>query len=318
MSTNRREFLKNSAVLLGTMSVPTASSMGNSLQDPPDPEPEFLNEEIFLWQDGSTNNGNNPNYRPKIRIYYPTLRNKDSDERKNGTDKKLAAVLICPGGGYYVQAPHEGQPFAQLLAMHGIVSAVLTYRVFPDRYPGSYSDACRAIRILRKNADKYNIDPSKIGIMGFSAGGHLASTVATQPNLYKDPQDDLVERISARPDRLILGYPVISFIDDYAHKGSARSLLGDDPDPDMAKQLSNNHQVTKDNPPAFLFHTADDSGVPPQNSISFAEACLKNNIPVELHVYQTGKHGVGMALENHSLKTWTELLMNWLDPWRSR
>jgi acetyl esterase/lipase len=171
------------------------------------------------------------------------------------------------------------------------------------------------MRLLRKNADKYHIDPDRIGIMGFSAGGHLASTLATQPNLYKNPEDDLANTISARPDRVILGYPVISFIDNYAHKGSARSLLGDDPDPIMAKQLSNNHQVTKDNPPAFLFHTADDSGVPPQNSISFAEACLKNNIPVELHVYQTGKHGVGMALEDYSLKTWTELLMNWLKPW---
>jgi len=172
------------------------------------------------------------------------------------------------------------------------------------------------MRLLRKNADKYNIEPERIGIMGFSAGGHLASTVATQPDLYKDPQDDLADSFSARPDRVILGYPVISFVDDYAHKGSARSLLGDEPDPAMAKQLSNNHQVSTNNPPAFLFHTADDSGVPPQNSISFAEACLKNNVPVELHVYQSGRHGVGMALEDYSLKTWTELLINWLKPWR--
>jgi acetyl esterase/lipase len=315
MSESRRDFLRKSALLMGTLGISTSNTKGVSGLAPPDPEPEFLNEEMFLWQDGSENNGKNPDYRPKIRIYYPTLRNSKNEDDNNNPGRRHAAVLICPGGGYYVQAPHEGQPFAQLLALYGIVSVVLTYRVFPDRYPGSYSDACRAIRLLRKNADKYDIDPDKIGIMGFSAGGHLASTVATQPDLYKEPEDELAHSISARPDRVILGYPVISFIDDYAHKGSSRSLLGDEPDPAMVRQLSNNHQITKDNPPAFLFHAADDKGVPVYNSLSFAEACMKKGVPVEMHIYPEGGHGMGMALEDHSLKTWTELLINWLRPW---
>jgi acetyl esterase/lipase len=308
MNYKRRDFLKNSSLLIGAMGISTSRSVGRTIQSPPDPDPKFLDEEMFLWPDESENNGQNPNYRPKIKIYYPTLRNKDENS-------KYAAILVCPGGGYYVQAPHEGQPFAQLFAMNGMVGVVLTYRVFPDRYPGAYSDACRAIRMLRKNADKYNIDTDRIGIMGFSAGGHLASTVATQPNLYKDPQDDLAEQISSQPDRLILGYPVISFVDEYSHTGSARSLLGDDPDPALVKQLSNNHQVTKNNPPVFLFHTASDKGVPVQNSLSFAEACINHDVSVEMHIYPEGEHGVGMALENPSLRSWTELLIQWLRPW---
>lgn len=308
MKYKRRDFLKNSTLFIGAMGTSVSGSIANTIQVPPDPEPEFLNEELYLWSDKSENNGQNQNYRPKIRIYYPTVRHRN-------VNSKYAAVLICPGGGYNVQAPHEGQPFAQLFAMNGIVGVVLTYRVNPDRYPGAYADACRAMRILREKAEKYNIDPTKLGIMGFSAGGHLASTVATQPDLYKDPQDDLADRISARPDRLMLGYPVISFIDDFAHSGSARSLLGDDPDPSLMQQLSNNRQVTEKNPPAFIFHTADDKGVPVQNSLTFTEACLQHNVPVELHIYPKGEHGVGMALNDPSLRSWTGLLIDWLRPW---
>jgi len=309
MHFNRRKFLKNSTMIMGAAGI-AQSVIGSPSINSEDPDPALEDEEIYLWEDGSENNGQNPEYRPKIKIYYPTVREQDAN-------KKFSAVLICPGGGYHIQASHEGQPFARLFAMNGIIGIVLTYRVFPDRYPGSYSDACRAIRFLRKNSDMYNIDPGRIGIMGFSAGGHLASTVATQPDLHKDKQDDLVDSISARPDRLILGYPVISFIDDYAHKGSAKALLGDVPDQKMAMQLSNNHQVTKDNPPAFLFHTAEDKGVPPQNSLSFAEACIENNVPVELHLYEAGRHGVGMALDNPSLKTWSDLMINWMNSWKS-
>ncbi|MBR9999775.1 MAG: alpha/beta hydrolase [Cyclobacteriaceae bacterium] len=305
----RREFLRNAAISAGIFGLLPGEINSTATFTPPDPAPEFQDEEILLWQEGSENNGSNPEYRPKIRIYYPAI---PKNEMEN---KKLAAVLICPGGGYYVQAPHEGEPFARLFSLYGIVGVVLTYRVFPDRYPGSYSDACRALRWLRENADKYRIDPQRIGIMGFSAGGHLASTVATQPDLYKNPEDDLAGKFSSRPDRVILGYPVISFVDDYAHQGSAKSLLGEDPDPAMVKQLSNNYQVTADTPPAFLFHTADDQGVPVENSLSFAEACIKNKVPVELHVFPEGRHGVGMAREDPELSIWIENLMNWLRDW---
>ena len=307
----RRQFIKKGTIALGGLGIAANAVSANSSQAPPDPDPPFLGESVNLWEDDSSNNGSNPNYRPEIKIYYPTARGRSSQS------KNLAAVLICPGGGYSIQADHEGQPFAQLFAMNGIVGVVLTYRVSPDRYPGSYSDACRAIRLLRKNSSKYNIDPEKIGIMGFSAGGHLASTVATQPDLYNEPEDDLVNKFTARPNRLILGYPVISFIDSFAHTGSAKNLLGEDAGDDMKKQLSNNYQVTENNPPAFLFHTADDKGVPVDNSLRFADACLKNGVSVELHVYPKGNHGVGMALDNPSLRTWSELLMNWLDTWKS-
>ncbi len=306
----RRDFLRNAAISAGMMGMLSGKLNAVSSIQPPDPEPEFQDEEFFLWEDDSENNGSNPDYRPKIRIYYPSLRIGENDQ------KKLAAILICPGGGYYVQAPHEGEPFARFFSLYGIVGVVLTYRVFPDRYPGSYSDACRAMRLLRKNADKYRIDPDRIGIMGFSAGGHLASTVATQPDLYKNPEDDLVNQYSARPDRVILGYPVISFVDDFAHEGSKKSLLGENPDPEMVEQLSNNHRVTEKTPSAFLFHTASDQGVPVYNSISFAEACIKNNVPVALHVFPEGRHGVGMAKEDPKLSIWTENLINWLQEWQ--
>jgi acetyl esterase/lipase len=305
----RREFIRSAAMTAGLFSLFPGNMQGGPGYVPPDPDPEFQDEELYLWKEGSPNNGSNPAYRPKIRIYYPSIRT------ENKENVKLAAVLICPGGGYYVQAPHEGEPFARLFALYGIVGVVLTYRVFPDRYPGSYSDACRAMRLLRENAGRYRIDPDQIGIMGFSAGGHLASTVATQPDLYKDPEDDLAEKFTARPDRVILGYPVISFVDTYAHQGSAKSLLGEDPDQAMLKQLSNNYQVTSDTPPAFLFHTADDKGVPVYNSLSFAEACVRNNVPVELHVFPEGRHGAGMALEEPKLNIWTRNLLNWLQDW---
>lgn len=306
----RRDFLKNAGMTAGVLGLGT-SSLGkafSSQEAPPDPDPKFLGEEIFLWDERSENNGSNPDYRPKIRIYYPTL-------RQQNNEKKLAAILVCPGGGYYVQAPHEGQPFAELFSLYGIVGIVLTYRVNPDRWPGSYSDACRAMRIIRRDAGKYNIDPSKVGIMGFSAGGHLASTVATQPDIYKNPEDDLAGKFSARPDRVMLGYPVISFVDDYAHMGSAKSLLGENPDNDMLRQLSNNYQVTENNPPAFLFHNADDNGVPVWNSLSFGEACIRKNVPVEMIILPKGGHGVGMALNDPDEKMWTENLMNWLRDW---
>lgn len=293
--------------MIGSMGLSTLPGLTAKLNEPRDPEPPFKDEEVFLWEEGSSNEGSNPKYRPKIKIYYPSTVYQDKN-------KKQAAVLICPGGGYHIQAYHEGEPFARLFALHGIVGVVLTYRVNPDRWPGSYSDATRAMRILRSNADKYGIDPDRIGIMGFSAGGHLASTVATQPELYKNPEDDLAEQFSARPNRAILGYPVISFT-DFAHSGSAKSLLTEDPDPKMLDQLSNHRHVSENTPPSFLVHAADDKGVPVQNSLMYANACLERNIPVELHVYPEGGHGFGMALNHPRLKIWSENLISWLSDW---
>lgn len=269
-------------------------------------------ETIPLWPDDSPNNGSNPEYRPTIRITYPALRG--TAEQDFTTRRRHAAVLICPGGGYERQAPHEGRPFAQLLAIHGIVAAVLTYRVSPDRFPAAYSDAARAMRILRSRADGYAIDPGRIGVMGFSAGGHLASTVATQPDLHKDPHDDLADSIGARPDRVILAYPVVTMLDG-THEGSLRALLGDNPSEPMKERLSSDLQVTPDSPPAFLFHTADDAAVPVVNTLRYAGACAAQGVPFELHVHQTGPHGVGMAADDPRLRGWTNALIEWLRPW---
>lgn len=306
----RRNFIRNSSLLLGSAGLGAAAASFQQSK-PRDPEPPYLGEEIYLWDDNSANNGSHEQYRPKVRLYYPSLKSRFYE------NYQFPIVLICPGGGYYVQAHHEGQPFAQLFAMHGIVGAVLTYRVHPDPYPGAYADATRAMRILRDRASQYQLNPERIGIMGFSAGGHLASTVATQPELYKEPEDDLADSVSARPDRVILGYPVISFT-EYAHEGSAKAQLGENPDPAMREQLSNQKQVTSDTPPAFLFHAADDKGVPVQNSMMFANACLEHDVPVELHVFPKGGHGMGMALENPALSIWSGNLMNWLNDWKYR
>ncbi|MDX1639279.1 MAG: prolyl oligopeptidase family serine peptidase, partial [Balneolaceae bacterium] len=146
------------------------------------------------------------------------------------------------------------------------------------------------------------------------AGGHLASTVAVQPELHEDPEDNLVGRFSARAQRVILGYPVISF-NEHAHEGSRRALLGENPEQQMRDQLSNHLQVTPASPPAFLFHTADDSGVPPQNSMMYAQACIDNNVPVDLHIFSHGPHGVGMAMDDPKLRIWTENLITWLGDW---
>ncbi|MFW6288874.1 MAG: alpha/beta hydrolase [Spirochaetota bacterium] len=281
-------------------------------RQPVSPHPQFSNETIPLWPDDSPNNGSNPEYRPMIRITYPALRG--AGEQDLATKPKLAAVLVCPGGGYERQAPHEGQPFAQLLAIHGIVAAVLTYRVSPDRFPAAYCDAARAMRVLRSRAATYAIDPGRIGIMGFSAGGHLASTIATQPKLHIDPGDDLADSTSARPDRVILAYPVVTMLDG-THEGSRRALLGEEPTREMKERLSGDLQVAPDSPPAFLFHTADDESVPVTNALRYASACAHRGVPFELHVHGSGPHGIGMAAGDPSLRGWTEALIEWLRPW---
>ncbi|MES2730148.1 MAG: alpha/beta hydrolase [Bacteroidota bacterium] len=270
----------------------------------------FTKETVFLWKKGSRNDQPNKlNERPLMDVYYP----------KNAPKKPYAAILICPGGGYQGLAKdHEGKQLAEFLAAHGIVSAVVLYRVNPYRFPAPYSDACRAMRLLRKNADKYHLDPNRLGIMGFSAGGHLASTVTTQPNLYKDPEDDLAATLSARPDRAVLCYAVIAMDNQYAHQGSVKNLLGENPDPVKAAQMSTYRQVNAQTPPVFLWHTADDDIVPVQNSLLFATACAENKVPVELHVYPKGQHGAGLAANNPALKTWGNLLLTWLADWQTK
>jgi acetyl esterase/lipase len=301
---SRRNFIKTSSLGLGLMGTGSFSALAldKNNMDTQTPIEEIV---INLWPDKSINNGADLAKRPKLTLYMP----------KSAAAKNRAAIVVCPGGGYGMLADHEGAPFAKMFAEKGMVSAVLTYRVAPNKFPAPYADAVRAMRIMRSRASSLGIDPNKIGIMGFSAGGHLASTVATQPDLYKDPQDDLAASVSAQSNRVILGYPVITF-GEFTHAGSVKNLLGDNPDMALRKKFSSELHVTASTPPTFIFHTADDAAVPVQNALLFAEACINQKVPVALHIYPKGPHGVGMALDNPDLNGWTMVLLNWLRDWQ--
>ncbi|HEX4796317.1 MAG TPA: alpha/beta hydrolase [Humisphaera sp.] len=225
----------------------------------------------------------------------------------------VAAFVVCPGGGYGGLAAHEGQPIAQWLNTLGITGAVLKYRLGPKyHHPVEMGDVSRAIRMMRANSEKWNIDAHRIGVVGFSAGGHLASTAATHFDLGDANNADAIERASSRPDLAILVYPVISMSDPYVHKGSRKNLLGDMPDEKLVELLSNEKQVTPQTPPCFLVHTADDATVPVQNSIEFTLACLKNKVPVELHLFEHGRHGFGIGASDPILGTWPAEAALWL------
>jgi acetyl esterase/lipase len=225
-----------------------------------------------------------------------------------------AAVVICPGGGYGALAFHEGQPVAEWLNSLGITGVVLKYRLGPKyHHPVELGDVSRAIRTVRANSQKWGIDPKRIGVLGFSAGGHLASSAATHFDDGDANAADPVDRAGSRPDLAILVYPVLSLHEPYVHKGSRRNLLGDSPDPKLVDLLSNETQVTAKTPPCFLVHTADDGGVPVQNSLEFAAACFKNKVPCELHVLEHGPHGFGLGGKDPVLSTWPQDAARWLE-----
>ncbi len=204
-------------------------------------------------------------------------------------------VLVLPGGGYAALANHEGETVAQWLNTHGFHAAVLRYRLGPrHRHPAMVQDAQRAMRLLRKRASEWDVNPRRIAVLGFSAGGHLASSLATHHQRFVSPEDDLAATHDARPDAAVLCYPVID-MGEFAHVMSRNRLLGPDPDPALLALLSNHLQVAANTPPTFLWHTADDAGVPVEGSLFYAAACRKHKVPVELHVFESGKHGLGLA-----------------------
>ncbi|MFD1956198.1 alpha/beta hydrolase [Paenibacillus thailandensis] len=226
-------------------------------------------------------------------------------------DKPLSAVIVFPGGGYGMRAEHEGKPIAEWLNRIGIQAFVLDYRVAPHKHPVPMNDAKRAVRLVRSRAAEFGVDPGRVGILGFSAGGHLASTVGT----HHDPGDaesaDPLERFSSRPDLMVLCYPVIT-LGEYRHDGSRVNLLGEDAPEELVELLSNEKQVAADTPPAFLWHTADDGAVPVENSLMFAAALSRNRVPHELHVYESGRHGLGLAEAEPETSTWPMLCERWL------
>ncbi len=223
-----------------------------------------------------------------------------------------AAIVVCPGGGYGRRAPHEKEPIARWLNVLGIAAFVLEYRVAPHRHPAPLMDAQRAIRLVRHHAAAWNVAPDRVGILGFSAGGHLASSAGTIFDSGDPDAADPVERQSCRPDALVLCYPVITF-GEQRHDGSMRNLLGDDPPADLRAALSTEMRVTPETPPTFLWHTVEDASVPVENSLLFAAALRRHAIPFSLHIYSHGRHGLGLATdETPDVATWTTLCANWL------
>ncbi len=221
------------------------------------------------------------------------------------------AVVVCPGGGYCHLADHEGQPIAEWLNQVGMHAFVVKYRVAPHRHPAPLHDAQRALRLVRANAAAWGVIPGKLGILGFSAGGHLTATAGTHFDAGDPAAADPVQRQSCRPDFLVLCYAVVSF-GQLGHGGSAKNLLGENPPADLLQNLSNETQVTPQTPPAFIWHTGDDQAVPVENSLLFASALRQNGVPFALHVFPHGRHGVGLAADNPVLRAWPELCAAWL------
>jgi acetyl esterase/lipase len=258
----------------------------------------------LLWPDGAPGAvGGEAMDKPKITVYRAPV------GRATG-----AAVVVCPGGGYrVVAASHEGKQVAEWLNSLGVSAFVLQYRLGERyRHPAPLQDAQRAIRMVRARAEEWHLDRGRVGILGFSAGGHLASTAATRFDDGRKDAPDPIDRMGSRPDFAVLGYPVISLLDPPAHAGSRRHLLGDPPDPALVELLSNERHVTPRTPPTFLWHTADDVAVPVANSILFFEALTRAGVPAELHVFPRGRHGLGLAPGDPAVSQWPRLCATWM------
>jgi acetyl esterase/lipase len=259
-----------------------------------------------LWPDGAPGAlGKKEKDIPTLTPFFP------APEKATG-----AAMVICPGGGYGGLAPHEGVDYARFLNDHGIAGLVLKYRLGPGGYkhPSMLQDAARALRTVRAKADEWKLDQKRIGIMGSSAGGHLASTLLTHFDAGKPDDADPIERQSSRPDLGILCYAVIT-MDQFTHQGSKNNLLGKDPLPELVRELSNELHVTKETPPCFIWHTVEDQGVPVENSLQFAAALRKNGVPFDLHIYEKGQHGIGLGSRPYGggdRHPWTRDCVFWL------
>ncbi|MBS3822083.1 MAG: alpha/beta hydrolase fold domain-containing protein [Planctomycetes bacterium] len=226
-------------------------------------------------------------------------------------DAPTAAIIVCPGGAYGHLADHEAEPVARWLTRIGVAGLVLRYRVAPHRHPLPVADVQRAIRLTRVRLDEWNIDPQRVGVLGFSAGGHLAASAATMFDRPTPGCGDAVDGESARPDAAVLCYPVI-LGEPYGHEGSRRNLLGPEPAERDVEEFSRDRLVSDQTPPTFLWHTADDPVVNVQNSLSFAASCREHGVPVELHVFPHGMHGIGLAFGHPSAGAWTSLCEAWL------
>ncbi len=276
----------------------------SQLPAPRTTQPEMSQEvQTFpLWENGAPGALGHEDSDIPTLTYYPALHGVPT------------AIIVAPGGGYRMLAMnHEGRQVANWLNAMGISAFVLKYRLGPRyHHPIELGDAQRAIRLVRAHAAEYGLRPDRIGMMGFSAGGHLTSTAETHFGTGNANAPDPIDRASSRPDFAILGYAVVSFTAPYSHRGSGQALLGDSPDPKLLENLSNDQQVTPQTPPTFLFSTSEDTTVPSENSVAFYLALHKAQVPAELHIFQKGPHGVGLDLGDPSLGEWPKLLINWL------
>ncbi len=278
---------------------------GQAPQKPPAPQQTALTDEVVtipLWEGGAPGAlGATDADRPTLTIYRART--------SVGT-----GVIVAPGGGYgNLAMNHEGRQVANWFNALGVTAFVLKYRLGPRyHHPIELGDALRAIRIARSRAQEFGIAPGRIGMIGFSAGGHLASTAATHFDAGNPSASDPIDRASSRPDFLILGYPVISFKPDVTHRGSVRNLLGESPSQAQIDELSNELHVTAQTPPTFLFHTNADTGVSAENSVRFYLALRAANVPAEMHIFEKGPHGVGLALGDPLLGEWPPILANWM------
>ena len=269
----------------------------------------IIMENVKLWQDG------------KVPYFDPSYGQPETDMtphiaepsyNSDGKRRLTGCVIVCPGGGYEVRAPHEGAPVAELFRSNGISSFVLNYRLSPYRYPAMRADINRAVRWVRYHAAEYSIDPSKIAVLGFSAGGHLACMGATHYDSGIDGGDE-IDRISSRPDAAILCYSVVTLLEPHTHCGTRDNLLTGVPDREaLEKELSGELSVTSDTPPMFLWHTAGDTGVDVENSLNMASALSAAKRPFELHIFPDGDHGLGLAEDVPGTREWGPLAADWL------
>ena len=262
----------------------------------------------LLWPNGAPGaKGIDEGDKPTLTIYLP--------EKEKATG---AAVVIFPGGGYgHLAVDHEGHQIAEWLNSIGVAGFIVKYRHRNSGagygHPAPIQDAQRAIRTVRSRAGEWGVDPGRIGIIGFSAGGHLASSAGTHfKNRYGEPAD-AIDQVSCRPDFMILMYPVISFTEWYTHKGSRKNLLGENPDEELVDNFSNEKQVTPETPPTFLVHADDDKVVPPENSIAFYLALRKAEVPAEMHIYEKGGHGFGPGADKGAVSSWMARCADWME-----
>lgn len=275
------------------------------------------NFDMEIWENGAPNKNTPPGEErtwkdgvvrveniseAEIYVYLP--------EKEKNTG---AAVVICPGGGYWIEAiEHEGYEIAEFLQEQGVAGIVLKYRLPYGNYEIPLMDAQQAIRLVRSKAFEWNINPYKIGIAGSSAGGHLASTAGTHFDIGNPSATDPIAKLSCRPDFMLLLYPVVTFKEEWGHMGSRKNLIGEGNDWKLVKNFSNELQVTADTPPAFFILADDDNGVPPRNSIEMYMAMKQFGIPAELHIFAKGGHGFGMKQSELPVNKWPEMFIEWM------